>query len=124
MTVQKDNIYEFGFGRSDQVSKNVNLLDEAVFSFLYGGLFKVLKSLALTSLLDLEIVFRLYVNFYKGLSFYDIQYFTQSPERTLWRRLKYLEENGVIRKSKNQKDKRTIRFLSVSYTHLTLPTIA
>ena len=58
MTVQKDNIYEFGFGRSDQVSKNVNLLDEAVFSFLYGGLFKVLKSLALTSLLDLEIVFR------------------------------------------------------------------
>ena len=32
MTVQKDNIYEFGFGRSDQVSKNVNLLDEAVFS--------------------------------------------------------------------------------------------
>ena len=56
MTVQKDNIYEFGFGRSDQVSKNVNLLDEAVFSFLYGGLFKVLKSLALTSLLDLEIV--------------------------------------------------------------------
>ena len=55
MTVQKDNIYEFGFGRSDQVSKNVNLLDEAVFSFLYGGLFKVLKSLALTSLLDLEI---------------------------------------------------------------------
>ena len=54
MTVQKDNIYEFGFGRSDQVSKNVNLLDEAVFSFLYGGLFKVLKSLALTSLLDLE----------------------------------------------------------------------
>ena len=111
MTVQKDNIYEFGFGRSDQVSKNVNLLDEAVFSFLYGGLFKVLKSLALTSLLDLEIVFRLYVNFYKGLSFYDIQYFTQSPERTLWRRLKYLEENGVIRKSKNQKDKRTIRFL-------------
>ena len=37
MTVQKDNIYEFGFGRSDQVSKNVNLLDEAVFSFLYGG---------------------------------------------------------------------------------------
>lgn len=109
--MQKDNIYEFGFGRSDQVSKNVNLLDEAVFSFLYGGLFKVLKSLALTSLLDLEIVFRLYVNFYKGLSFYDIQYFTQSPERTLWRRLKYLEENGVIRKSKNQKDKRTIRFL-------------
>ena len=77
----------------------------------YTGLFKVLKSLALTSLLDLEIVFRLYVNFYKGLSFYDIQYFTQSPERTLWRRLKYLEENGVIRKSKNQKDKRTIRFL-------------
>ena len=65
MTVQKDNIYEFGFGRSDQVSKNVNLLDEAVFSFLYGGLFKVLKSLALTSLLDLEIVFRLYVNFFK-----------------------------------------------------------
>ena len=111
MTIQKDNIYEFGFGRSDQVSKNVNLLDEAVFSFLYGGLFKVLKSLALSSILDLEIVFRLYVNFFKGLSFYDIQYFTQSPERTLWRRLKYLEENGVIRKSKNQKDKRTIRFL-------------
>ena len=111
MTIQKDNIYEFGFGRSDQVEKNVNLLDEAVFSFLYGGLFRVLKSLSLTSLLDLEIVFRLYVNFFKGFSFYDIQYFTQSPERTLWRRLKYLEENGVIRKSKNQKDKRTIRFL-------------
>ena len=111
MTIQKDNIYEFGFGRSDQVEKNVNLLDEAEFSFLYGGLFRVLKSLSLTSLLDLEIVFRLYVNFFKGLSFYDIQYFTQSPERTLWRRLKYLEENGVIRKSKNQKDKRTIRFL-------------
>ena len=72
MTVQKDNIYEFGFGRSDQVSKNVNLLDEAVFSFLYGGLFKVLKSLALTSLLDLEIVFRLYVNFYKGFMIFNI----------------------------------------------------
>ena len=120
MTIQKDNIYEFGFGRSDQVSKNVNLLDEAVFSFLYGGLFKVLKSLALTSLLDLEIVFRLYVNFFKGLSFYDIQYFTQSPERTLWRRLKYLEENGVIRKSKNQKDKRTIRFLLSKKSYDTL----
>ena len=101
MTIQKDNIYEFGFGRSDLVSKNVNLLDEAVFSFLYGGLFKVLKSLSLSSILDLEIVFRLYVNFFKGLSFYDIQYFTQAPERTLWRRLKYLEENGVIKKSKN-----------------------
>ena len=120
MTLQKDNIYEFGFGRSDQVSKNVNLLDEAVFSFLYGGLFKVLKSLALSSILDLEIVFRLYVNFYKGLSFYDIQYFTQSPERTLWRRLKYLEENGVIKKSKNQKDKRTIRFLLSKNSYETL----
>ena len=120
MTIQKDNIYEFGFGRSDQVAKNVNLLDEAVFSFLYGGLFKVLKSLSLTSILDLEIVFRLYVNFFRGLSFYDIQYFTQAPERTLWRRLKYLEENGVIRKSKNQKDKRTISFLLSKKSYDTL----
>ena len=48
MTVQKDDIYEFGFGRSDQVTKNDNLVDEAVFSFLYGGLFRVLKSLSLT----------------------------------------------------------------------------
>ena len=63
MTVQKDDIYEFGFGRSDQVTKNDNLVDEAVFSFLYGGLFRVLKSLSLTSLLDLEIVFRLFINF-------------------------------------------------------------
>ena len=111
MVVQKDNIYEFGFGRSDNLSSNVNLLDEAVFSFLYGGLFKVLKSLSLNSILDLEIVFRLYINFLKGLSFYDIHYFTQSPERTLWRRLKYLEEQNVIKRSKNQKDKRTITFL-------------
>ena len=111
MSIQKDNIYEFAFGRSDNVSSNVNLLDEAVFSFLYGGLFKVLKSLSLTSILDLEIVFRLYINFLKGLSFYDIHYFTQSPERTLWRRLKYLEEQDVIRRSKNNKDKRTITFL-------------
>ena len=72
MPLEKDNIYEFGFGRSDSVSKNVNLLDEAVFSFIYGGLFKVLKSLELSSILDLEIVFRLYINFLKGLSFYDI----------------------------------------------------
>ncbi len=120
MTVQKDDIYEFGFGRSDQVTKNDNLIDEAVFSFLYGGLFRVLKSLSLTSLLDLEIVFRLFINFYKGLSFYDIQYFTQSPERTLWRRLKYLEENKVIRKSKNQTDKRTIRFLLTKNSYETL----
>ena len=120
MTVQKDDIYEFGFGRSDQVTKNDNLVDEAVFSFLYGGLFRVLKSLSLTSLLDLEIVFRLFINFYKGLSFYDIQYFTQSPERTLWRRLKYLEENKVIRKSKNQSDKRTIRFLLTKSSYETL----
>ena len=120
MTVQKDDIYEFGFGRSDQVTKNDNLVDEAVFSFLYGGLFRVLKSLSLTSLLDLEIVFRLFINFYKGLSFYDIQYFTQSPERTLWRRLKYLEENNVIRKSKNQSDKRTIRFLLTKNSYETL----
>jgi len=56
MPLEKDNIYEFGFGRSDSVSKNVNLLDEAVFSFIYGGLFKVLKSLELSSILDLEIV--------------------------------------------------------------------
>ena len=111
MVVQKDNIYEFGFGRSDNLSSNVNLLDEAVFSFLYGGLFKVLKSLSLSSILDLEIVFRLYINFSKGLSFYDIHYFTQAPERTLWRRLKYLEEQNVIKRSKNQKDKRTITFL-------------
>ena len=111
MSIQKDNIYEFAFGRSDNVSSNVNLLDEAVFSFLYGGLFKVLKSLSLSSILDLEIVFRLYINFLKGLSFYDIHYFTQSPERTLWRRLKYLEEQNVIRRSKNNKDKRTITFL-------------
>ena len=111
MVVQKDNIYEFGFGRSDNLSSNVNLLDEAVFSFLYGGLFKVLKSLSLNSILDLEIVFRLYINFLKGLSFYDIHYFTQSPERTLWRRLKYLEEQNVIKRSKNEKDKRTITFL-------------
>ena len=120
MTVQKDNIYEFGFGRSDNVSKQTNLLDEAVFSFLYGGLFRVLKSLSLSSILDLEIVFRLYVNFYKGLSFYDIQYFTQAPERTLWRRLKYLEEKEVIKKSKNQKDKRTIRFLLSKNSYETL----
>ncbi len=120
MTVQKDDIYEFGFGRSDQVSKNDNLVDEAVFSFLYGGLFRVLKSLSLSSLLDLEIVFRLFINFYKGLSFYDIQYFTQAPERTLWRRLKYLEENNVIRKSKNQSDKRTIRFLLAKKSYDTL----
>ena len=111
MVVQKDNIYEFGFGRSDNQSSNVNLLDEAVFSFLYGGLFKVLKSLSLNSILDLEIVFRLYINFLKGLSFYDIHYFTQSPERTLWRRLKYLEEQNVIKRSKNEKDKGTITFL-------------
>ena len=44
MALEKDNIYEFGFGRTDKVSKSVNLLDEAVFSFIYGGLFKVLKS--------------------------------------------------------------------------------
>ena len=67
-----------------------------------------------------EIVFRLFINFYKGLSFYDIQYFTQSPERTLWRRLKYLEENNVIRKSKNQTDKRTIRFLLTKNSYETL----
>ena len=42
MAFEKDNIYEFGFGRTDKVSKSVNLLDEAVFSFIYGGLFKVL----------------------------------------------------------------------------------
>ncbi len=58
MALEKDNIYEFGFGRSDKVSKSVNLLDEAVFSFIYGGLFKVLKSLELTSILDLEIVYK------------------------------------------------------------------
>ena len=81
--------------------------------FLYGGLFKVLKSLALTSLLDLEIVFRLYVNFYKGLSFYDIQYFTQSPERTLWRRLKYLEEKWS--NQKNQKTKKIKEQLDFYY---------
>ena len=75
MALEKDNIYEFGFGRTDKVSKSANLLDEAVFSFIYGGLFKVLKSLELSSILDLEIVFRLYINFLKGLSFYDIQYF-------------------------------------------------
>ena len=69
MTVQKDNIYEFGFGRSDQVSKNDNLVDEAVFSFLYGGLFKVFKSLSLTSLLDLEIVFRFMSIFIKAFLF-------------------------------------------------------
>ena len=111
MALQKYNIYEFGFGRSDNISSNVNLLDEAVFSFLYGGLFKVLKSLSFTSILDLEIVFRLYINFLKGLSFYDIHYFTESPERTLWRRLKYLEDRNVIQRSKNKKDKRTITFL-------------
>ena len=120
MPLEKDNIYEFGFGRSDSVSKNVNLLDEAVFSFIYGGLFKVLKSLELGSILDLEIVFRLYINFLKGLSFYDIQYFTQSPERTLWRRLKYLEEKNVIKKLKNQKDKRTNRFVLSKSSYQTL----
>lgn len=120
MPLEKDNIYEFGFGRSDSVSKNVNLLDEAVFSFIYGGLFKVLKSLELSSILDLEIVFRLYINFLKGLSFYDIQYFTQSPERTLWRRLKYLEEKNVIKKLKNQKDKRTNRFVLSKSSYQTL----
>ncbi|MAR77554.1 MAG: hypothetical protein CMD43_01265 [Gammaproteobacteria bacterium] len=120
MALEKDNIYEFGFGRTDNVSKNVNLLDEAVFSFIYGGLFKVLKSLELSSILDLEIVFRLYINFFKGLSFYDIQYFTQSPERTLWRRLKYLEEKNVIKKLKNQKDKRTNRFVLSRDSYKTL----
>ena len=120
MALEKDNIYEFGFGRSDKVSKSVNLLDEAVFSFIYGGLFKVLKSLELSSILDLEIVFRLYINFLKGLSFYDIQYFTQSPERTLWRRLKYLEDKNVIKKLKNQKDKRTNRFVLSKDSYKTL----
>ena len=120
MALEKDNIYEFGFGRTDNVSKNVNLLDEAVFSFIYGGLFKVLKSLELSSILDLEIVFRLYITFLKGLSFYDIQYFTQSPERTLWRRLKYLEEKNVIKKLKNQKDKRTNRFVLSKDSYSTL----
>ena len=96
------------------------MLDEAVFSFIYGGLFKVLKSLELNSILDLEIVFRLYINFLKGLSFYDIQYFTQSPERTLWRRLKYLEEKNVIKKLKNQKDKRTNRFVLSKSSYQTL----
>ena len=120
MALEKDNIYEFGFGRTDKVSKSVNLLDEAVFSFIYGGLFKVLKSLELSSILDLEIVFRLYINFLKGLSFYDIQYFTQSPERTLWRRLKYLEEKNVIKKLKNQKDKRTNNFVLSKDSYRTL----
>ena len=120
MVFEKDNIYEFGFGRTDKVSKSVNLLDEAVFSFIYGGLFKVLKSLELSSILDLEIVFRLYINFLKGLSFYDIQYFTQSPERTLWRRLKYLEEKNVIKKLKSQKDKRTNRFILSKDSYKTL----
>ena len=120
MALEKDNIYEFGFGRTDKVSKSANLLDEAVFSFIYGGLFKVLKSLELSSILDLEIVFRLYINFLKGLSFYDIQYFTQSPERTLWRRLKYLEEKNVIKKLKNQKDKRTNRFVLSKDSYSTL----
>ena len=63
MALEKDNIYEFGFGRTDKVSKSVNLLDEAVFSFIYGGLFKVLKSLVISRILDLEIVFRLYIIF-------------------------------------------------------------
>ena len=120
MALEKDNIYEFGFGRTDKVSKSANLLDEAVFSFIYGGLFKVLKSLELSSILDLEIVFRLYINFLKGLSFYDIQYFTQSPERTLWRRLKYLEEKNVIKKLKNQKDKGTNRFVLSKDSYSTL----
>ena len=120
MALEKDNIYEFGFGRTDKVSKSANLLDEAVFSFIYGGLFKVLKSLELSSILDLEIVFRLYINFLKGLSFYDIQYFTQSPERTLWRRLKYLEEKNVIKKLNNHKDKRTNRFVLYKDSYSTL----
>ena len=48
MPLIKDSLYEFGFGRTDQVvENNVSLLDEAVFSFLYGGLFRVLKSLNL-----------------------------------------------------------------------------
>ena len=111
MPLIKDSLYEFGFGRTDQVvENNVSLLDEAVFSFLYGGLFKVLKSLTLSSILDLEIVFRLFVNFSKGLSFYDIHYFTQAPERTLWRRLKYLEEQDVIKRNRGETDKRTIKF--------------
>ena len=111
MPLIKDSLYEFGFGRTDQVvENNVSLLDEAVFSFLYGGLFKVLKSLNLSSILDLEIVFRLFVNFEKGLSFYDIHYFTQAPERTLWRRLKYLEEEDVVMRSRGKSDKRTIKF--------------
>ena len=51
MPLIKDSLYEFGFGRTDQVvENNVSLLDEAVFSFLYGGLFRVLKSLNLSGL--------------------------------------------------------------------------
>ena len=34
MAFEKDNIYEFGFGRTDKVSKSVNLLDEAVFTVI------------------------------------------------------------------------------------------
>ena len=34
MVLEKDNIYEFGFGRTDNAAKNVNLLDEAVNSLM------------------------------------------------------------------------------------------
>ena len=34
MALEKDNIYEFGFGRTDNAAKNVNLLDEAVNSLM------------------------------------------------------------------------------------------
>ena len=44
------------------------------------------------------------------MSFYDIHYFTQAPERTLWRRLKYLEEADVIMRNRGKSDKRTIKF--------------
>ena len=34
MLIQKDNIYEFGFGRSDQVSKNVNLKKQKLYELI------------------------------------------------------------------------------------------
>ena len=57
MTVQKDDIYEFGFGRSDQVTKNDNLVDEAVFSFLYGHIIYLFNIFLIKVKLDIKSIF-------------------------------------------------------------------
>ena len=44
MALEKDNIYEFGFGRTDKVSKNVNfLLFRIVFSLKKKHIFRIKK---------------------------------------------------------------------------------